>query len=52
MQKLPGSSSGEEQSAVSTNAHGTLTGLGGKKIKTSDLIDTVPFVETAFYRAC
>lgn len=32
VQKLPGSSSGEIQSAVSTNAHGAHTGLGGKKI--------------------
>lgn len=31
VQKQPGSSRGEAQSAVSTNAHGTYTGLGGKK---------------------
>lgn len=30
VQKQPGSSRGEAQSAVSTNAHGTYTGFGGK----------------------
>lgn len=36
VQKQPGSNRGEAQSAVSTNAHGTYTGFGGKKINTGD----------------
>lgn len=44
VQKLPGSSSGEAQSAVSTNAHGTYTGFGGKKSIREPGTDTVPFV--------
>ena len=35
VQKQPGSSRGA-QSAVSTNAHGTFPGFGGKKINTRD----------------
>lgn len=46
VQKQPGSSGGEAQSAVSTNAHGTSTGLGGKKSIRETGTDTVPFVVT------
>lgn len=37
VQKQPGSMRGAAQSAVSTNAHGTYTGLGGKKINRHSL---------------
>lgn len=46
VQKQPGWSGGEAQSAVSTNAHGTDSGLGGKKSKRDTETDTVPFVVT------
>lgn len=52
VQKQPGSSRGEAQSAVSTNAHGTYTGFGGKKSIGETGTDTVPFVVTQFYKAC
>lgn len=44
--KQPGSGRGEARSAVSTNAHGTYTGLGGKKSKRETERDTVCFVVT------
>lgn len=47
VQKQPGSNRGEAQSAVSTNAHGTYTGFGGKKKSIRETgTDTVPFVVT------